>query len=169
MEIFGKTDTDDSGGITYEEFVVAMVKRTKKQKQLEPVKEKMKLYDKKGRGYITADDAIPVLKRVLGFDENKTEALVDQYDKNRDYRLTMLEFLAFQHRVEELKVQIEAGFREFDSNGDGLVDLRELKSAMVPKGFSEDQVESLMRKYDADGDSCLNYEEFAVFWDIPLY
>lgn len=62
----------------------------------------MKFYDKKGRGYITADDAIPVLKRVLGFDENKTEALVDQFDKNRDYRLTMLEFLAFQHRVEEL-------------------------------------------------------------------
>lgn len=70
--------------------------------RLEPVKAKLKLYDTRGKGYITADDAIPVLKRELGFDENKTEALVDMYDKNRDYRLTMLEFLEFQHRVEEL-------------------------------------------------------------------
>lgn len=39
---------------------------------------------------------------------------------------------------------------------------------MVPKGFTEGQVETLMRKYDADGDGRLNYEEFAVFWDIPI-
>ena len=69
---------------------------------MEPVKAKLKLYDKRNRGYITADDAIPILKKELGFSESKTEALVDKYDKNRDYRLTMLEFLDFQHKVEEL-------------------------------------------------------------------
>ena len=66
------------------------------------------------------------------------------------------------------KAQIETGFRQFDSNGDGLVDLNELMSAMVPKGFTQDQVHGLMRKYDEDGDGCLNYQEFAAFWDIPI-
>jgi len=168
VEIFGKTDTDDSGGITFDEFVIAMVKRSRKAKDLEPVKQKLKIYDKRNRGYITSDEAFPVLKKLLGFDLNKTDALVDMYDKNKDYKLTLLEFKEFQARVEELEAQVDAGFMQFDTNRDGKVDLAELKAAMTPKGFTDHQVLALMDKYDSDRDGCLNREEFAAFFDVPI-
>lgn len=60
------------------------------------------MYDIKKRGYVTSDEAYPILRRELGFDVNKTEALVDMYDKNRDYRLSLLEFVEFYKRVEQL-------------------------------------------------------------------
>ena len=66
------------------------------------VRAKFRQYDLKKRGYITADEAFPVLERELGFDQSKAEALVDKYDKNRDYRLSLLEFVEFQKKVEEL-------------------------------------------------------------------
>ena len=69
---------------------------------LAPMRDKFRQYDVKKRGYLTADEAFPILKRELGFDESKTEALVDMFDKNRDYRLSLLEFVEFQRKVDEL-------------------------------------------------------------------
>lgn len=62
-----------------------------------------------------------------------------------------------------------AGFREFDVNNDGMVDLEEMKSVMCPKGFSEDEVQNMFAKYDANGDGALDWVEFARFWDVPVY
>ena len=66
-----------------------------------PLREQFRLYDTKQRGYITTDEAYPVLSRELGFDENKTGTFVDMFDKNKDYQLSLLEFVAFQKRVED--------------------------------------------------------------------
>ena len=68
------------------------------------VRGKFREYDKKKRGYITTDEALPILKRDLGFDESKTETLLYMFDKNNDYRLSLLEFIDFQRKVEELWV-----------------------------------------------------------------
>ena len=70
--------------------------------RLNPLKAKFRMYDLANRGFITADECYPVLKRELGFDLNKTESFVDIYDKNRNYRLGMTEFPEFQARIEEL-------------------------------------------------------------------
>ena len=70
--------------------------------RLAPYREKFRLFDWKNRGYITSDEAYPILKRELGFDENKTEMLIDLYDRNKDYRLSLLEFIDFYKKVEEL-------------------------------------------------------------------
>ena len=54
------------------------------------------------KGYITSDEAWPILKRDLGFDMNKTESFIDLYDKNRDYRLSIQEFKEFHAKYEQL-------------------------------------------------------------------
>ncbi len=41
---------------------------------------------------------------MLGFDMNKTESLLDMFDKNKDYRLSVREFADFYAKVEELWV-----------------------------------------------------------------
>lgn len=168
LDIFGRPDLDDSGGITFDEFVIAMRKRAGLYQASGDVRAKFQVYDKKKRGYITADEAFPILERELGFDEAKTEALVDLYDKNRDYRLSLLEFVDFQKKVDELKHQIVQAFREFDMNQDGYVDLDEVEAKMLPKGCTVQQVEALFQQADKDRDNRLNYSEFASFWDIPI-
>ncbi len=40
--------------------------------------------------------------RALGFDMNKTESLLDMFDKNKDYRLSVREFADFYAKVDEL-------------------------------------------------------------------
>jgi len=168
MEIFGRKDIDDTGGITFVEFVVAMRRRAGKNQATGDIRGKFRQYDVKNRGYITADEAFPVLERELGFDLSKTEALVEKYDKNRDYRLSLLEFVEFQKKVEELKEQIVQAFYEFDTNNDGYVGLDEVNAKMLPKGCTPQQVEALFRQADKDQDNQLNYSEFAAFWDIPI-
>jgi len=168
LDIFGRKDLDESGGISFDEFVVAMRNRSGQYQGVNNVRAKFNLYDRKKRGYITADDAFPILQKELGFDESKTEAMVDMYDKNRDYRLSLMEFVEFQTKVEQLKQQIVAAFAQFDTNRDGFVDVDEAKAIMVPRGCTEAQVEALVRKADRDRDGRLNYSEFASFWDIPI-
>jgi len=168
LDIFGRRDLDESGGITFDEFVVAMRNRSGQYQNVNNVRAKFNMYDRKKRGYVTVDDAFPILEKELGFDERKTEVMVDMYDKNRDYRLSLMEFVEFQTRVEQLKQQIVAAFAQFDTNRDGFVDVDEAKAIMVPRGCTEAQVEALVRKADRDRDGRLNYSEFAAFWDIPI-
>ena len=59
-------------------------------------------WDKRNRGYITSDEAYPILRKELGFDMNKTETMIDMYDKNKDYRISIVEFKEFLAKFEEL-------------------------------------------------------------------
>ncbi len=70
--------------------------------RLQPMRDRFREFDYRGQGYITAEDAYPLLKRDLGFDLNKTESLISQFDKNNDYKLSVGEFAAFYKRVQEL-------------------------------------------------------------------
>lgn len=170
LDLFGKRDVDESGEITFNEFIIAMRSRSagNRQVNLGHFKEVFKLYDMKKRGYVTADEAYPILHKELGFDQVKTEKLVDLYDKNRDYRLSFFEFVEFHRRVEQLKQQIVEAFNEFDQNHDGYVDMAEAVEIMVSKGVAADKVEALFRKADTNNDGRLDCTEFAVFWDVAV-
>jgi len=169
QDIFGKRDLDESGAITFDEFVIAMIERAKMNQAIAPIKEQFRVYDYRGRGYITADEAYPILSRELGFDMNKTESLVDMYDKNRDYRLSIHEFKSFLEKVNELKAKVQAAFREFDKDGDGYISYEEMRQTMLPRGYQDNEIYNIILKYDKDGDSRLNFEEFARFWDVPIF
>ena len=87
--------------------------------RLAPYREKFRFFDLKNLGYITSDEAYPVLKRELGFDENKTEMLIDQYDRNKDYRLSLLEFIDFYKKIEELYVSLLPYCNNNNNNNNG--------------------------------------------------
>lgn len=167
MDCFGKTDIDSR--LTFEEFVSGMLARVEKNKSLIPVRDRFRKFDYRRRGFLTADDLYPILKDELGFDMNKTESLVDMYDKNKDYRLSVYEFADFIKRVDELKEEIQRNFNEFDTDQDGYVSFSEAMLKMSPKGFTEEMLKRMFDKYDSDGDGRLDYKEFAIFWDIPIF
>ena len=76
------------------------------------MREKFVEYDTSGTGFVTAEDAVKILEKELGFDESKTETLLDRYDKNKDYQLSIEEFVGFYSRVEELWVSILISWNE---------------------------------------------------------
>ena len=69
---------------------------------LAPYRDKFRRYDFRRRGCITVDEALPVLARELGFDRSKTEAFIQIYDRNKDGEITLLEFVDFEKKVEDL-------------------------------------------------------------------
>ena len=55
-------------------------------------------------------------------------------------------------------------FRVFDKNGDGFIQLEELKAVMKSLGnkLTDKELDDMLKKYDADGDGQISYEEFVV-------
>lgn len=51
---------------------------------------------------MTAEDVHAVLQHEIGYDLSKCEEMVIRYDKNDDYKLSLLEFVDFQHKVDEM-------------------------------------------------------------------
>ena len=74
QEIFDRRDLDLSGGINLVEFTLAMHARAQKAKvrgqEIAPYREAFRLFDTKNKGYITADEAHPVLYHELGTYKN---------------------------------------------------------------------------------------------------
>lgn len=70
--------------------------------RLAPYRDKFRRYDFRRNGCITIDEALPVLSKELGFDRSKTEAFIEIYDKNKDGEITLLEFVDFEKKVENL-------------------------------------------------------------------
>jgi len=67
------------------------------------------------------------------------------------------------------KAQIEAAFKECDTDNDGFISAAELNVVMSKKGQSMSEAEAVIAKYDINGDGKLDYQEFAAYYDIPIF
>ena len=59
---------------------------------------------------------------------------------------------------------MRTAFRVFDKNGDGFIQLEELKAVMKSLGnkLTDKELDDMLKKYDTDGDGQISYEEFVV-------
>ena len=59
---------------------------------------------------------------------------------------------------------MRTAFRVFDKNGDGFIQLEELKAVMKCLGnkLTDKELIDMMRKPDTDGDGQISYDEFVV-------
>lgn len=67
-------------------------------------------------------------------------------------------------------VQIETIFKEFDTSGDGFIDVNELQAALAKAGkpISAEEAENILTKVDMNNDSLISLEEFkSVFKLAP--
>jgi calmodulin len=55
---------------------------------------------------------------------------------------------------------LREAFKMFDKNGDGKIDLKELRYVMTKTGdiLTDDEVGEMIHRVDADGDGMVNYE-----------
>lgn len=56
--------------------------------------------------------------------------------------------------------QIEKAFKLFDDDGNGFIDLGELKGAMNGLKLTDREWKELIKQYDSDGDGVISCDEF---------
>jgi len=62
------------------------------------------------------------------------------------------------------QIELQSAFRQFDLNGNGTIDSKELKSVMARLGhpMTDSQVDNILVRLDTDRSGCVEWDEFAA-------
>jgi Ca2+-binding EF-hand superfamily protein len=130
------------------------------------------LFDEDGGGTISIEELATIFKSIgynpsvqelrdmLNDDDREEEE--DEEGKNN---LTFQEFLKLMSnktKDEDTKKELIEAFRMLDRDGQGLINITELKETMLELGekLSPDELEILLRAADDDNDGYIEYEIF---------
>ncbi|KAG0309777.1 calmodulin-like 3 [Dissophora globulifera] len=145
--------------------------------QIVTIKQQFYAMDKDSDGLITEAEFIEVLK---GSDRNPDDYEVQKFfskaDKNKDGKITFNEFLDACQTLglgSSLPVsgkpadkdpkEVDAIFRSFDRDGDGLITAKEIDSVLKAQGEkpSESDIQDMIKSADKNHDNKVDREEFA--------
>ncbi|OWF34955.1 neo-calmodulin-like [Mizuhopecten yessoensis] len=137
-------------------------------KMREEIKRTFELFDKDKNGKITESELTDVM-RALG--QNPTtqhvRSIIAEVDKDNDGEIDFEEFVSMMSKkwrdLEKEEDEIKKAFKVFDRNGDGMIEMRELKAVLTGLGerMTEEEFQDLMREADLDGNGVITYEEFS--------
>jgi hypothetical protein len=65
-----------------------------------------------------------------------------------------------------LKEQVQAAFQQFDTDGSGTLDTKEISAIAkaVGKTFSQEELDKMCAELDKDGNGTVDYAEFEAWW-----
>ena len=131
--------------------------------QIADFKEAFSLFDKEGKGSITAKDLETVLKQ-FGINPSLTELddMIKEQDVDGNGRVDFQEFLEAMARKQEAEAGLLESFQLADKDGNGLISKAEMKEFIVGQGqpLTDEEVNELFEQGDVDGDGYINFQEF---------
>ncbi|KAL5257193.1 hypothetical protein ACHWQZ_G012206 [Mnemiopsis leidyi] len=129
-----------------------------------------KSFDKDGSGTLSATDLAKAMNTISGgLSEAQCIELISLADSDGDKKMNFEEFMKIVEEGLALYEEQNPGadliseeFKNFDVNGDGVIDKDELRQAMLDMGeeVREEELEAMFRAADADGDQKISVEEF---------
>ena len=141
--IFQSLDSNKDGIITICEFkhYLSSVGQDFVMKEFQAM---VKKADKDGDGKINFEEFLEMMIKAKGYNEKETIETVKDIPRKEKHQKAL------------------AAFRAFDKDNDGLIDIRELKTAMKQFYIEEDpvKVENLLKNLDKNGDGVIDFVEF---------
>lgn len=123
-------------------------------------------FDIDGNGSISAEEMKIVLGKMGEPNDDKTVAdLIATVDTDGNGNLSFDEFIKIATSLMDgcpSLQKLEQAFKNFDENGDGVINRKELESRMKLLGFklSKKEIKQMIKDADDNGDGLINYVEF---------
>ena len=132
----------------------------------EEYKKIFKLYSTNDDGYINKSELATIFKSTnIDASDEEIKEIMKQLDLEEKNKINYDEFLSLINKGEkdsDEQDEIIKAFKVFDKDGNGLINIKELKDIMLSMGnnWDENELDEMLADADYDMDGYINYEEF---------
>ena len=135
-------------------------------------KEAFDMFDKEGKGTISATDITKIMKNFGNpVSKKEVENMIAEIDTSGDGELDFEEFVTLmQKQIQYLEESDEdlvlRAFKSFDKDHDGKItnyEFRYILTQLADK-FTDEECDILFKECDLDNDGYLVYQDFINFW-----
>ena len=142
-----------------------MLTKIPKDKEQE-IKSIFEKYDSNKDGFVNSSELANIIKSInTDVSDEELLELLQEIDLEVNGEINFEKFVSIVNRREydvDTEEELLNAFKIFDKEGNGLINLNELKNIMlkVGKNLSESEIDEMLRDADIDMDGFINYEEF---------
>ena len=123
-------------------------------------------YDYNKDGVINSIELANILKAInIDASNQEIQEIIEEIELEENGEINFDSFINIVKRKEkdiDTEEEVLNAFKIFDKEGNGLININELKHIMVTlgKNLSESEINDMLKEADIDGDGYINYEEF---------
>jgi calmodulin len=134
-----------------------------KEQEIKSIFEK---YDSNEDGFVNTSELANIIKSInTDISEEELLELLQEVELEVNGEINFEKFVSIVNRREydvDTEEELLNAFKIFDKEGNGLINLDELKHIMlkVGKNLSESEIDEMLKDADIDMDGFINYEEF---------
>ena len=170
-------DFRDYGKVT--KVVLRNLALTYSEEDIRDIREQFVLMDKDNTGTISIDELLHAMQQVdgpFGGPSNSSSVtreavreIIQGMDYNGDGEVDYLEFTTAALRIRQRKKRdsigwdhrIKLAFSRIDHDGNGYIDVNELRAELEAMGQEPGPIEETVAKYDENGDGFIDFNEFS--------
>lgn len=121
------------------------------------------ILDVNGDGKLSRQEIVQGIEKVRYSKIFDIEKIIEECDADGNDYIDYSEFLtaAMDWQGSLSKRKLQSAFKTFDLNGDGKIDLTELKE-MIGGVLDEAMYKEILKQADTNGDGVIDYEEFEM-------
>ena len=152
---------------------------TYSEEDIRDIREQFVLMDKDNTGTISIDELLAAMQRASGpfgtnskssvLSREEAQGILKGMDYNGDGEIDYLEFTTAALRIRQRKKRdsigwdhrIKLAFSRIDHDGNGYIDLAELRTELEAMGQEPEGIEEIVGKYDENGDGYIDFHEFS--------
>ena len=134
-----------------------------KEKELKNIFDK---YDSNKDGNVTSDELANILKAInINASDEEIKEIIEELELEGNNEINFENFVSMVNRREkdvDTEEEVLKAFKFFDKEGNGLININDLKHIMITvgKNISEAEIDDMLKEADLDMDGFINYEEF---------
>ena len=124
------------------------------------------LNDNNKDGNVTLDELANILKAInISSSDEEIKEIIMELELEGNDEINFENFVSIVNRRDkdvDNEEEVIKAFKFFDKEGNGLININELKNIMlsVGKNISEEELNDMLKEADIDMDGYINYEEF---------